>query len=153
MTPLRLRHLISLAAVTLVLSACSSQSSPDLADGDGGMSGDVSSPVVGKRWNLLLVGTNEKLSMPATPWFQVDSSGRVSGSDGCNQLSGKVNFGDNQRIEFGDLASTRRACPQAEDAQRVHDMLDNAYRYLIDHDRLVFFGPNSLVLGGFRLGK
>ncbi|ALM53746.1 META domain-containing protein [Halomonas huangheensis] len=151
MTLLRIRQLFSLAALTLVLSACSSQPSPQVDGSDS--SGGVSGPVVGKRWNLLLVGTDEKLSMPSTPWFQIDGSGKVSGSDGCNQLTGTVALGDSHRIEFSDLATTRRACPQSDDAQRVRDMLDDAYRYLIDHDRLVFFGPNSLVLGGFRLAK
>ncbi|BBI59477.1 hypothetical protein HSBAA_07830 [Vreelandella sulfidaeris] len=32
------------------------------------------------------------------------------------------------------------ACPQMGDAKRVTDMMENAYRYLIDHDRLVFLG-------------
>lgn len=149
MMPFRFRQLILPAVVMLMLSACSSQPTPSSTEA----SGNVAGPVVGKRWNLLLVGTSDRLSMPTTPWFQVDNSGRVSGSDGCNTLTGTASFGDSQRIEFSDLASTRRACPQAADAQRVRDMLDNAYRYLIDHDRLVFFGPNSLVLGGFRLGK
>ncbi len=76
--------------------------------------------------------------------------GRVSGSDGCNQFTGKVSLGESQRIEFSELASTRMACPNMEDAKRVTDMLDTAYRYLIDHDRLVFFGPDSRVLGGWR---
>ncbi|ATH77656.1 META domain-containing protein [Vreelandella hamiltonii] len=110
----------------------------------------LSGPVVEQRWNLLLVGTDERLSMPSTPFFRIGRDGKVSGSDGCNQFTGTVSLGESQRIEFGGLASTRMACPNMEDAKRVTDMLDNAYRYLIDHDRLVFFGPDSRVLGGWR---
>ncbi len=110
----------------------------------------LSGPVVEQRWNLLLVGTDERLSLPEPAWFRIAADGSVTGSDGCNQLMGRANLGENQRIEFSQLATTRRACPQGEDAARVKGMLETAYRYLIDHDRLVFFGPDQRVLGGWR---
>jgi heat shock protein HslJ len=110
----------------------------------------LSGPVVGAQWNLLLLGTNERLDLPTTPRFQISPDGRVSGHDGCNRFTGSVELGANNRIEFGQLASTRKACPHMDEAGRVTAMLDNAYRYLIDHDRLVFFGPDKRVLGGFR---
>ena len=126
---------------------------PSAATGTGGHDVDcVSSdhPVVGQRWNLLLVGTDERLSMPETPHFVVSPDGRVTGSDGCNQLNGRVSLDAGNRIQFSELATTRRGCPQLEEAQRITGMLENAYRFLIDHDRLVFFGPDQRVLGGWR---
>ncbi|MGQ7246165.1 META domain-containing protein [Halomonas sp. V046] len=153
MALLRLRRLGTVSMLALVLSACSSQPAPSVSGSSDGASASVSSPVVGKRWNLLLIGTSDRISMPSTPYFTVDSSGKLSGSDGCNQLTGQVSFGENQRIDIDNLGATRMACAKGQDAQQVHDLLDNAYRYLIDHDRLVFFGPNSLVLGGFRLAN
>jgi heat shock protein HslJ len=137
------------ALVALTLAACSSQPA-DVSRTDGAMSGTLAGPVVGPRWNLLLVGTDERLSMPEPAWFRIDEDGRVSGSDGCNALNGQVRLGENNRIVFSELATTRRACPEAEDAERVKGMMENAYRYLIDHDRLVFFGPDQRVLGGWR---
>ena len=110
----------------------------------------LSGPVVEQRWNLLLVGTDERLSLPEPAWFRISPDGQVTGSDGCNEMRGKVHLGESQRIEFSELATTRRACPQGEDAARVTGMLETAYRYLIDHDRLVFFGPDQRVLGGWR---
>ncbi|MEA2118662.1 META domain-containing protein [Halovibrio sp. HP20-50] len=139
-----------LTSVALLLSACSSAPGPGAAPQEGPRGAELSGPIVEQRWNLLLVGTNERLSMPETPFFEIDNVGNVSGHDGCNRFSGEVTLGDNQRIEFGELATTRMACPQMDDAQRVTDMLETAYRYLIDHDRLVFFGPDSRVLGGWR---
>jgi heat shock protein HslJ len=130
----------------LTLAACSSRTAIE----GTGPTGELSGPIVGPRWNLLLVGTNERLEMPERPHFVIDRDGRVSGSDGCNRLTGRAAQGENNRIEFSELATTRRACPQAEDAQRVTGMMENAYRYLIDHDRLVFFGPDQRVLGGWR---
>ncbi|MCG6658612.1 META domain-containing protein [Halomonas campisalis] len=139
--------LLAVAAVTL--AACGSQPTDTSRDRDA-LSGDLEGPVVGQRWNLLLVGTDERLSMPQPAHFTISPDGRVTGSDGCNQMNGRVRLGESQRIEFSQLATTRRACPQAEDAARVTGMLETAYRYLIDHDRLVFFGPDQRVLGGFR---
>ncbi|SFU68218.1 META domain-containing protein [Halomonas korlensis] len=130
----------------LVLAACSSQ--PALQEPSP--TDELSGPIVGPRWNLLLVGTNERLSLPESAHFVIARDGSVSGSDGCNQLRGQVRLGERQRIEFQDFATTRRSCPEAEDAERVREMLETAYRFLIDHDRLVFFGPDQRVLGGFR---
>lgn len=151
MTLIRVRQLAALAVITLLLAACSSQPPSSGSDGKAGHDAGVPETIAGKRWNLLLIGTDERVSMPSTPYFSVAADGSVSGSDGCNNLTGTASFGDNQRIEFSELASTRKACPQMADAARVQNIFDQAYRYLIDHDRIVFFGPNSLVLGGFRL--
>ncbi|PRY69807.1 MULTISPECIES: META domain-containing protein [Halomonas] len=142
-----LRNTLMLAAGALLLAACGGGPAPQVADEP---TARLEGPVVDQRWNLLLVGTDERLEMPERPHFVIDRDGRVSGSDGCNRLTGRAALGDNNRIAFSDLATTRRACPRAEDAARVTGMLENAYRYLIDHDRLVFFGPDQRVLGGWR---
>lgn len=139
-----------LAPAALLLSACSSAPGPSSVPEEAPSSDALSGPVVEQRWNLLLVGTNERLSMPETPFFEIDRDGRVSGHDGCNRFTGEARLGDSQRIEISELSTTRKACPNMDDAQRVTNMLENAYRYLIDHDRLVFFGPDSRVLGGWR---
>ncbi|PMR74304.1 META domain-containing protein [Billgrantia endophytica] len=136
-----------LAALTLV--ACGSQPT-DVSRQDDRGADKLEGAMVGQRWNLLLVGTDERLSMPTTPHFTISPDGRVNGHDGCNTLNGKVQLGDSNRIEFSELATTRMGCPQLDDARRVTGMMENAYRYLIDHDRLVFFGPDQRVLGGFR---
>lgn len=142
-----LRNTLMLAAGALLLAACGGGPAPQVADEP---TARLEGPVVDQRWNLLLVGTDERLEMPERPHFVIDRDGRVSGSDGCNRLTGRAALGENNRIAFSDLATTRRACPRAEEAARVTGMLENAYRYLIDHDRLVFFGPDQRVLGGWR---
>ena len=146
-------RLLPLLASAALLSACSSSSGPSTAPQPGPSDSSLSGAIVEQRWNLLLVGTDERLSMPETPFFQISKAGKVSGHDGCNRFTGEVTLGENQRIEFGQLATTRMACPQMGDAKQVTDMLETAYRYLIDHDRLVFFGPDSRVLGGWREGN
>lgn len=133
-----------------LLSACARGPVESPRHHEMGGTGGLQGPVVEQRWNLLLVGTDERLSMPETPWFRISQDGRVSGSDGCQPLQGRVSLGDSQRIEFSGLGAAPRGCAQAADAQRVRAMMDTAYRYLIDHDRLVFFGPDQRVLGGWR---
>lgn len=133
-------------AAAALLAACGGR--PDAPPSDREVS--LSGPLVEQRWNLLLVGTDERLSLPEPAWFRIAADGRVTGSDGCNDMMGRVRLGENQRIEFTEVATTRRACPQGENAARVTGMLETAYRFLIDHDRLVFFGPDQRVLGGWR---
>lgn len=111
---------------------------------------NLSGPLIGKRWTLLLVGTSERLQFDTKPWFEISPDGEVTGFDGCNQIMTSVALGENHHIEFGDIASTRMACPDMDNVRRVTQMLDTAYGYLIDHDRLVFFGPDQRVLGGWR---
>lgn len=137
-----------LMLVATLLAACGSQPTEPIRQDGAAVSSDH--PLVGQRWNLLLVGTDERLSMPETPYFTVAADGRVSGSDGCNILNGRVSLDAGNRIEFSELGTTRRGCPQLADAQRVTGMLESAYRFLIDHDRLVLFGPDQRVLGGWR---
>ena len=112
------RLLPLLASAALLLSACSSSPGPSSTPQRGANDASLEGAIVEQRWNLLLVGTDERLSMPETPFFQISKEG-----------------------------------PQMGDAKRVTDMLETAYRYLIDHDRLVFFGPDSRVLGGWREGN
>lgn len=57
-----------LAPVALLLSACSSAPGPSSSPEDAPSSDSLSGPVVEQRWDLLLVGTNERLSMPETPF-------------------------------------------------------------------------------------
>ncbi|EWH01205.1 META domain-containing protein [Halomonas sp. BC04] len=137
-----------LALVAMTLAACGGKPTEPTRQDEVRVSSDH--PVVGQRWNLLLVGTNERLSMPTTPHFVIAADGRVTGHDGCNAINGKVQLDGSNRIQFRELASTKMGCPQLDDARRVTTMMETAYRYLIDHDRLVFFGPDQRVLGGWR---
>lgn len=137
--------------LTSLLAGCSSAPAPDY-DQDSATATEAS-PVVGPRWNLLLLGTNERWDHADTPYFEAVRQGgelRLVGSNGCNRITGELHLESGNRFLVENLASTRMACPNGGDAQRVDAMLSGAYRYLIDHDRLVLFGRDSRVLGGFR---
>ncbi|HSH47674.1 MAG TPA: META domain-containing protein [Halomonas sp.] len=141
----RVQYLILVALVALLAGCAGAEKAPQ-GSGDASLPG----PLVGKRWTLLLVGTSDRLEFATRPWFEISPRGEVTGFDGCNRINTRATLGANNHIEFGDIASTRMACPDMEKSRRVTDMLNSAYAYLIDHDRLVFFGPDQRVLGGWR---
>lgn len=144
-------------AIMLVLTGCAGSSSAPKTEAepqpDSSAPATQQSPLVGERWQLILLGTAERWSGDQPPYIEIEhASGQLqlSGSNGCNRLMGRVQLDDGNRIHVDELASTRMACPNMADAQRVEELLQNAYRYLIDHDRLVLFGSDSRVLGGFQ---
>ena len=92
-----------LVSAALLLSACSSSPGPSTVPQPEQSGSSHSGAIVDQRWNLLLVGTDERISMPETPFFSIANNGKVSGYDGCNRFSGEVTLGENQRIEFSQL--------------------------------------------------
>lgn len=71
-------------------------------------------PLEDRYWRLLevdgqTVQVNDAFSRE--PYLVLHSSElRVAGSDGCNRLSGDYRLGEGGGLDFGELASTRRAC-------------------------------------------
>ncbi|WP_231566408.1 META domain-containing protein [Litchfieldella xinjiangensis] len=145
---------IVLSLVGLVLTGCAGSPTPETTRQDvPAQAAGSGSPVVGPRWRLILFGTDERWSGSEPAWFEVtpgNGAWRLTGSDGCNRFNGDVSFDDGNRIRIDNVSSTRRACSGADQAEQVTAMLEQAYRYLIDHNRLVFFGRDSRVLGGFQ---
>lgn len=151
LTTARHRAGVGAVLIALLVGCAGSPPAQGPATGTGDQGRDPGAPrLTEQRWNLLLFGTRERIELADTPFFRIDAAGRVSGFDGCNRFSGAVELGDDQHIEFKQMAATRKACPDMDDVQRVTAMLTSAYRYLIDHDRLTLFGADSRVLGGWR---
>lgn len=92
---------------------------------------DVAEPVVeaaepheldGSRW-LLEDIENTGVIDNARSTLHFDGNGRISGSGGCNRISGGVIL-DGTEIKFGPVMSTRMACP-------VPALMDQEQRYLM----------------------
>jgi heat shock protein HslJ len=63
------------------------------------------------------------------PWIVLDDrAGRVTGSGGCNRITGSYTAGDGT-LRFGALASTRMACPAMELEQRFLAALEGTRRF------------------------
>ena len=89
----------------LLLNSCSS-SKLSLTDALSLLSG---------KWSLQSLAGQSSLSdlfANQLPALQFDTQAmRVSGNNGCNNLSGPLRLEAGNKISFGQLASTRKACP------------------------------------------
>ncbi|MBH8579163.1 META domain-containing protein [Bisbaumannia pacifica] len=141
---------IGALAISLLAGCGSTPPAPEREVAAPTASGD--SPVIGPRWQLILLGTDERWEGAEPAWFEAESGRggwRLMGSDGCRRLEANLALDDGNRIVIEGLDSGPD-CAGAPQAPRVAEMMQAAHRYLIDHDRLVFFGRDSRVLGGFR---
>ncbi|RZL65228.1 MAG: META domain-containing protein [Variovorax sp.] len=88
------------ALLTAALTACGSGISLD-------------EPIEGPVWRLTQLGAGQPLppggDLQRDPQVQFDSSGRVSGSGGCNRVSGSFTRSGSE-LRIGQLAATRMAC-------------------------------------------
>jgi heat shock protein HslJ len=83
-------------------------------------------------------------------WEQADSEPRVyldlaedgglTGSDGCNQLSGQWEV-DGTEVDFGDLAATMMAC------EDVDTWLSGAESATVDGDQMTIMGAGDKKIG------
>ena len=78
-----------------------------------------------------------------------EAGGRVSGSDGCNRITGGYELkGDG--ITFGQMAGTQMACPDTADIELgVRAALTGASRWMIVGDRLELFDGTGARLAAF----
>jgi heat shock protein HslJ len=79
--------------------------------------------------------------------------GRVSGSDGCNRVTGSFQLkGD--RVTFSQMAATQMACPKSSETEaRFHAALKNASRLTVAGDRLDLFDAAGTRLAAFVAGS
>nr|WP_299243378.1 META domain-containing protein [uncultured Halomonas sp.] len=144
-----MRSWVALVLSVILLSGCSTPKQVD-----NSVNGEQpASPLVGPHWVLTLIGTDQPWRGDDKAYFELQPEGnglRLGGSDGCNRLMGEVTLGEGRRIAISELASSRMACPGQAQSAQVSQLLSQAHRYLIDHDRLVLMGQNGHVLAGFR---
>lgn len=95
-----------------------------------GVSPDSSCPPVIQRaafkntyWRLTLLGSEgvQRVDNQREPHLVFNQNGRVSGADGCNNLTGTYTR-DNASLRFSQLVTTRKAC--MEGMQQAHAFLD-----------------------------
>jgi heat shock protein HslJ len=93
-----------------------------------------SSPLSGSAWTVEEIGGQAVLDQAATS-LRFDPDGRVSGSTGCNGITGAATI-DGSRITFSPLATTRRACADSAMAQetRFLEAMAAVRSYTMDDD-------------------
>lgn len=111
-----------------------------MADSAAAQSAGPPRPLVGTRWTVdTLVSGGVASSAPsdAAAFLVFGPDGKVSGSTGCNSLGGTATIEGN-KIDFGQLSTTRRACAGAGGAMEatVLTVLDKPVTYRIEGARL-----------------
>lgn len=96
-------------------------------------------PLEGTRWSVdtLVQGRTGSHPPGLEKAYLTINGGRVTGSTGCNDFQGRV-ARDGDKLTFGELGLTRKACPQpataVEDA--VLGTLENQLSFVVDGNRL-----------------
>ena len=81
-------------------------------------------------WVLQSLGSKSDAEMARVSMQVNTKDKKISGNDACNQYSGKITVFNNKQIEFGPMASTKRACMvPAKYAQQFYSTLKNAKSY------------------------
>ena len=128
--------------VVIPVSASTAQSAP---------SSSAMKPLEGPYWKAIeLAGKPMPAQDPQREaHLQFQAGGRVSGSDGCNRLTGTYQrSGD--RLTFGQMAATQMACVDATDIEGpFREALKNVARFTINADRLEFFDASGTRLAVF----
>ena len=107
----------------------------------------------GTSWRAVeVVGTPVPSQSPTgdgDPHLVFGADGRVSGSDGCNRLTGPYTVKGNG-LTFGQLAGTMMACPQTDEtARRFQSALKGTSHYRVAAGRLEFYGATGKPLAVF----
>jgi heat shock protein HslJ len=94
-------------------------------------------PLEGTYWKAIELGGKPILS-PAdrAPYLIFQAEKRVSGSDGCNRITGSYEL-KGAAVTFGQMASTRMACLDIGEVDRAFGVaLNSARRLKVVGDRL-----------------
>lgn len=115
---------------------------------------DPDRPLTGTTWRVTSLVSTQAISTSVAleqskPTLTIADDGAVSGSTGCNQFTGHATV-SGSNIEFGPLATTRKACvPDVDEVeQAVLRVLKGTVQTSIDADQLKLSGAdgNGLVL-------
>jgi heat shock protein HslJ len=131
----RLGVALAVVAMLPALVTCSTTGGSSSATGAAGLSGT--------SWKLAdLGGTAPAEGTEATLAFGADDA--VSGNAGCNTFNGQATI-DGTSIDFGPLATTRMACPEAQMGLETSYLaaLDGATSWKIEGGKLILDGGTT----------
>ena len=137
--------------VNILLKSASGRAAP-VATGESG--GDVQ--LENTTWNLRRLGDKEEKASGGerVPYIFLDPSGdRLSGSGGCNRLSGTYQV-DKQTIRFGPTALTMMACPKGMDREKdFMEALGRTRSWKIRGEKLELYDEEGKSLARFDAGE
>lgn len=142
----KLNLLIMIAAITVIGIACSSKKATVVTN---------PSEITGKYWKLVeLYGVRVSAEIAQTPYILL-TDGQISGSGGCNQLSGNYTIDKNANlISFSEMIMTQKVCfaeNADSDLAKVLETTDN-YSISADGKQLTLNRLRMAPLAVFELG-
>ena len=75
---------------------------------------------------------------------------RISGDDGCNNFTGGIKAIDSNKIMFGTIAVTRKACIDMDIPNRFQQNINNVQTYSIEDLKLYLFDDQGDELFAFK---
>jgi len=112
-------------------------------------------PLEGTYWKAIeLAGKPTPVQDPQREaHLQFEAGGRVSGSDGCNRISGPYQL-NGEHVTFGPIAATRMACADSTGIETAFLVaLEKADRLHISGSSLELFDAKGTRLAVFAAGK
>lgn len=101
-------------------------------------------------WVAVRIDGNPINRMAAVPRMEINlTEMRVSGNDGCNEYTGKINEATAKSLEFGNLAVTKKMCMNMETADKFNKAMSQVASYQLNGLNLTFFDKNGKELVTF----
>jgi uncharacterized lipoprotein NlpE involved in copper resistance len=96
--------------------------------------------LVNTRWKLVEIRGKKVADMDLMkePYIQLTGEAegwKVAGNDGCNNLIGSYEMGDQGTISFGQFASTSMACPKPDLGQEISRVMEKVDNFSLNEDR------------------
>jgi heat shock protein HslJ len=128
-----------------------SSNNPPIALGENQTTSAHTTPLNGTYWKLVEVAGKPTATQVVSreAHLQFDASGQVSGSDGCNRITGRYQVkGDT--VTFGQMGGTQMACINTGATDRAfRDALKNTTRFVRTGDRLELFDATGTRVAAF----
>jgi len=110
-------------------------------------------PLTGTHWSLVALGEEAVVPQEGRPEAHLVLQGaesRAVGSNGCNRFMAGYTL-EADRIQFSPAATTRMACPGAEElSRRFDDTLQSAQRWRVLGQQLELYDGNDRLLARFQ---
>ena len=128
------------AIVTTMLSCNSTKKTESVTDKDTTTEMEMDNVITDKYWKLVTLEGQAVTMVEGQErevFFTLKSNDKsVNGFAGCNTFSGDYTLEDGNRIKFGTLATTMKACDGVKDEHTFLQILDQADNYTIVNDEL-----------------
>jgi heat shock protein HslJ len=142
---------IAIGCAAMVAACSHNEPTPVASGATPSGSDEVIYELTGTRWALAQINGKPVTieGQQREPYVVLESaSTRVVGYAGCNRIAGSYELRD-EMLGFGQIRSTRMACPQLATEDALLKALKETRRWRIESDRLDLLDARDAVLASF----